>query len=81
MQNQKLFDYYLNDRTRDNGAKPIIVKKFNPSVAQHFYPIKITKTYNALQNEVVSNRTLKYFKNRNTWQKIHKVSECKVVNH
>ena len=34
-----LFDYYLNDRTRNNGAK-LIVKHFNTSVAQHFYPIK-----------------------------------------
>ena len=32
-----LFDYDLNDRTRNNGAK-LIVKHFNTSVAQHFYP-------------------------------------------
>ena len=42
-----LFDYDLNDRTRNNGAK-VIVKHFNTSVAQHFYPIKITTTWNAL---------------------------------
>ena len=30
-----LFDYDLNDRTRNNGAK-LIVKHFNTSVAQHF---------------------------------------------
>ena len=34
-----LFDYDLNDRTRNNGAK-LIEKHFNTSVAQHFYPIK-----------------------------------------
>ena len=34
-----LFDYFLNDRTRNNGEK-LIVKHFNTSVAQHFYPIK-----------------------------------------
>ena len=42
-----LFDYDLNDRTRNNVAK-LIVKHFNTSVAQHFYPIKITTTCNAL---------------------------------
>ena len=47
-----LFDYDLSDRTRNNGAK-LIVKHFNTSVAQHFYPIKITTTLNALPNEVV----------------------------
>ena len=57
-----LFDYDLNDRTRNNGAKRI-VKYFNTSVAQHFYPIKITTTWNALPNEVVSSRTVNSFKN------------------
>ena len=36
-----LFDCDLNYRTRNNGAK-LIVKHFNTSVTQHFYPIKIT---------------------------------------
>ena len=36
-----LFDYDLNDRTRNNGEK-LIVKHFKTSVAQHFYQIKIT---------------------------------------
>ena len=49
-----LFDYDLNDRTRNNGAK-LIVKYFNTSVAQHLYKIKIT-TWNALPNEVVSSK-------------------------
>ena len=57
-----LFDYDLNDRTRNNGAN-IIVKHFNTSVAQHFYPIKITTTWNALPSEVVSSRTVNSFKN------------------
>ena len=57
-----LFDYDLNDRTRNNGAK-LIVKHFNTSVAQHFYPIKITTTWNALSNEVVTSRTVNSFKN------------------
>ena len=57
-----LFDYDLNDRTRNNGAKPI-VKHFNTSVAQHFYPINITTTWNSLKNEVVTSRTVNSFKN------------------
>ena len=52
----------LNDRTRNNGAK-LIVKHFNTSVAQHFYPIKIATTLNALPSEVVSSRTVNSFKN------------------
>ena len=38
-------------------------KTFQP-VAQHFYPIKITTTWNALPNEVVNSRTVNSFKNR-----------------
>ena len=57
-----LFDYYLKDRTRNNGAK-LIVKHSNTSVAEHFYPIKIT-TWNALPNEVVSSRTVNSIKSR-----------------
>ena len=56
-----LFDYDLNDRTRNNGAK-LIIKHFNSSVAQHFHPIKITSTWNALPSEVVSSRTVNSFK-------------------
>ena len=59
---RRLFDYDLNDRARNNGAK-FIVKHFNTSVAQHFYPIKITTTWNALPNEVVPSRTVNSFKN------------------
>ena len=57
-----LFDYLPNDRTRNNGAK-LIVKHFNTTVAQHFYPIKITTTWNALPNEVITSRTVNSFKN------------------
>ena len=57
-----VFDYDLNNRTWNNGAKDI-VKHFNTSVAQHFCPIKITTTWNALPNEVVTSRTVKSFKN------------------
>ena len=57
-----LFEYDLNDRTRNNGTK-LIVKHFNTSVAQHFYPIKITTTWNDLPSEVVSNRIVNSFKN------------------
>ena len=57
-----LFDYDLNDITRNNGAK-LISKHFSTSVAQHFDPIKITTTWNALPNEVVSRITVNTFKN------------------
>ena len=46
-----LFDYDLKGRRRNNGAKRI-VKHSNTSVAQHFYPIKITTTWNALPSKV-----------------------------
>ena len=41
-----LFDYDLNDRTRNYGAK-LIVKYFSTSVARYFYPIKITTMWNS----------------------------------
>ena len=54
---RELFDYDLNDRTINNGAK-LIVKHFNTSVAQHLNPFKITTTCNSLPNEVVGMRTV-----------------------
>ena len=57
-----LFNYDINDRIRNNGAK-LIVKHLNTSVAQHFYPMKITSTWNALPSEVVSIRRVNSFKN------------------
>ena len=77
-----LFDYDLNDRTRNNGVK-LIVKHFNTSVAQHFYPMKITTTRNALPNEVVTSRTVNSFRIAwtNTGQKIPQMSELTGSNH
>ena len=57
-----LVNYDLNDRTRNNGAKHT-VKHFNTSVAQHFYPIKITTTWNALSKKVLTSRTVNSLKN------------------
>ena len=48
-----LFEYDFNDRTLNNGKK-IIAKRFNTSVAQHFFLINITKTWNALPYDEVN---------------------------
>ena len=56
------FDYDLNGRTINNGAK-LIVKHFTTSVAQYSYSIKMTTTRNVLPNEFVSSRTENSFKN------------------
>ena len=56
-----LFHYDFDDRTRNNGKK-LIVKRFNTSVAQHFFPINITTTWNALPYDVVNSRTVNTFK-------------------
>ena len=58
-----LFDRDSNDRTRNNGEK-LIVKRFNTSIVKHFYPMKITTTWNALPSDIVSSRTVNTFKNR-----------------
>ena len=75
-------NYNLNDRTRNDGAK-LIVEHFNTSVAPHFYPIKITTTWNALPNEVVSSRTVNSFKNSltNTGQKLTKIPKLTGSDH
>ena len=57
-----LFDYDFNDRTRNNKKK-LIVKRFNISVAQHFFSISTTTTWNALPYDVVNSRTVNTFKN------------------
>ena len=75
-----LFDYDLNDSTRNNGAI-LIVKHFNTSVAHHFYPIKITTNWNALPSEVVSSRTLNSFKNSLDKHSIPQMSELTGSNH
>ena len=48
--------------SRNYGAK-LIVKHSNTLVAQHFYSIKITTTWKAIPNKVVSSRTMNSFKN------------------
>ena len=70
-----LFYYYLNDRTRNNEAK-LIVKHFNTSVAQNFYPTFTSVACNAIPSEVVSCRTVNSFKNSldKHFEKIPKVS-------
>ena len=77
-----LLDYDLNDRTRNNGAKRI-EKHFNSSVAQHFYQIKITSTWNAPPSEVVSSRTANSLKNSldKHWQIIPQMSVWTGSNH
>ena len=57
-----LLEYDFNDRTRNNGKK-LMVKRVNTSVAQHFPPINITTTWNALLNDVVNSKTVNTFKN------------------
>ena len=57
-----LFDYDFNDRTRNNGIK-LVVKRFNTSVAPHFFPINITTTWNSLPHDVVNSGTVNTFKN------------------
>ena len=57
-----LFEYDLNDRTRNNGGK-LIVKLFNRSVAQKFYHFKSTTTWNSLPHEVLSSRSVNSFRN------------------
>ena len=43
--------------------KKLIMKQFNTSVAQHFFPINISITWNALPYDVVYSRTVNTFKN------------------
>ena len=59
---KRLFNRDFNDRTRNNGEK-LVVKRFNTSIAQHFYHIKITITLNDLPSDIVSSRTVNTFKN------------------
>ena len=71
-----LFDYGLNDRTGNNGAK-LIAKHFNTSVAQLFCPIKITTTWNILPNEVVISRTVQRTLSRTAWTNTgQKIPQC-----
>ena len=59
-----LLDRDFNDRTRNNGVK-LIMERSNTSIAQHFYPIKMTTTRMTYQlSDIVSSRTVNRFKNR-----------------
>ena len=55
--------YNLNERTINNERKHI-VKHLNTLVAQHFFPTKLTTTWNVLLCNVVSSRTVNTFNNR-----------------
>ena len=57
-----LFDYGFNNRSQNNGKK-LIVKRFNTSVAHHFFPINITTTWNVPPHDVVKSWTVNTFKN------------------
>ena len=72
----------FNDRTRNNGAK-LIVKYFNASIDQHFYPIKITTTWKPYQMKLlaVEQWTLSRIAWINTGQKILQISELTGSNH
>ena len=60
--NQHFRQWKQWSKTRNNGVK-LIVKHFNTSVTKHFYPIKITTTWNTLPNKVVTSITVNSFKN------------------
>ena len=74
-----LFNYDFKDRARNNGAK-LSVKHVNTSVARHFYPIKITTTWNAIRNIVVTSRAVNSAVHRQQWQLLCIVSRgyCRV---
>ena len=57
-----LFNNNFNDRMQNTGKK-LIVKRFNTSVAQHFSPINITTTWNALPYAVVNSKSVNTLKN------------------
>ena len=71
-----LFNYDLNDRTRNNGAK-LIVKHFTTSVAQHFYPINIKQDSQNYPDQWTLSRTAW----TNTGQKIPQMSVWTGSNH
>ena len=57
-----LFDRVQDERSRNNGQK-LQVKRFNTTAAKHFFPIKITPTWNKLPKEIVTVKTKNSFKN------------------
>jgi hypothetical protein len=58
-----LFDRDNNTQRRNNGQK-LVVKRFNTSVAENFFPIEITQTWNRLPSNIVLSKTVNIFKNR-----------------
>ena len=44
--------------------KKLIVKRYNTSVAPHFFPINIPSNWNALPYDVVNSSTVNTLKNR-----------------
>ena len=58
-----IFDRDENERLRNNGLK-LKVKRFNTTVAQHFFPIEIPRVWNRLPNNVVESESVNQFKNR-----------------
>ena len=77
-----LFDYDLNDRRRNNGAK-LITKHFNTSVAQHFYPFKFQQPGMPYQMKLYAaeQRTLSRTAWTNTGQKIPQMPQLTCNNH
>jgi len=58
-----LFQRDHNQRLRNNGRK-LVNRRFNTTVAQNFFPIKITAIWNQLPENVVQSDTVKTFKAR-----------------
>jgi hypothetical protein len=58
-----LFDRDYNVRTRNNGAK-LVGKRFATTIAEHFFPIAISRIWNNLPAAVVAAESVNAFKNR-----------------
>ncbi|KAF2344081.1 hypothetical protein FHG87_025163 [Trinorchestia longiramus] len=58
-----LFERDGNVRTRNNGQK-LIIRNFKISQAMNFFPVKITRTWGQLPENMVSAGTVNTFKNR-----------------
>jgi len=59
----RLFERDQNQRLRNNGQK-LVNRRFTTTVAQQFFPIKITTVWNQLPENVVESNTVKTFKAR-----------------
>ena len=58
-----LFDRDFNERNRNNGQK-LVVKRFQTTIKEHFFPIEIAQIWNRLPHDVVESDTINTFKNR-----------------